>query len=372
MEQNNLINKLLSNFKENTIITIIYIITGVIIVISILYYVYIIKLENRECSIMESIYGTLNGKITSIADTNPESKYSLLDYYIKTAYNCCSGGSYKNDYVNICNLKHVLKQGCRGLDFEIFSINDEPVVATTTNKDMAIKETFNSVKFSEVLYILKHYAFSHGFSPNYKDPIILHLRFKSNNQNMFDKLSDIFEMYTNLLLGSNYSYENHGENFGNIKLLDLMGKIVIIVDKENNSFMENKPLLEYINMTSNSMFMRKLHYYDIKYSPDIAELQDYNKQNMTIAIPDNEINPENPSSIVVRETGCQMIAMRYQYTDNYLDEMIDFFNNKGSAFVLKPERLRYTAKYLTPPIKQDPALSYQPKEITTDYYNFKI
>lgn len=372
MEPNNFFDKFLTNFKEDAIINIIYIVISLIVIISILYYIYIVTLENRECSIMTNIYGTLNGKITSVNDTNPEFNNALLDYYIKTAYNCCSGGSYKNDYVNICNLKQVLKQGCRGLDFEIFSIEDEPVVATTTNKDMTIKETFNSVKFSEVFYILKHYAFSQGFSPNYKDPIILHLRIRSNNQKMFDKLTHIFEMYSDLLLASQYSYENHGKNFGNIKLLDLMGKIVIIVDKVNTSFMENEKFLEYINMTSNSMFMRSLHYYDIKYSPDILELQEYNKQNMSIAIPDNEINPENPSSIIVRESGCQMIAMRYQYTDNYLDEMNDFFNNKGSAFVLKPERLRNIVKYLADPIKQDPALSYQSRNISSDYYNLKI
>lgn len=372
MEQNNLINKILSNFKEDVIIRGIYILAALIIILAILYYIYIVNLENRECSFMSNLYGTLNGKITSINDTNPDFKNSLLDYYIKTAYNCCSGGSYKNDYVNICNLKNVLKQGCRGLDFEIFSIDDEPVVATTTNKDIVIKETFNFVKFSEVLYILKHYAFSQGFSPNYKDPIILHLRIKSNNQKMFDKIADLFGMYTELLLESKYSYENHGKNLGNIKLLDLMGKIVIIVDKVNTSFMENEKFLEYVNMTSNSMFMRSLHYYDIKYSPDIVELQEYNKQNMTIAMPDNEINPENPSSIIVRESGCQMIAMRYQYTDNYLDEIIDFFNNKGSAFVLKPERLRYIVKYLPVPQKQDPSLSYKSRDIITDYYKFQI
>ena len=357
MEQN-FIHKILTNFKENVIIRIIYIVIALIVIMTILYYIYIVTLENRECSIMTNIYGTLNGKITSIDDINPEFKNSFLDYYIKTAYNCCSGGSYKNDYVNICNLKNVLKQGCRGLDFEIFSIDDEPVVATTTNKEMVIKETFNSVKFSEVFYIIKHYAFSQGFDPNYKDPIIIHLRIRSNNQKMFDKLTHIFEMYNNLLLGSQYSYENHGKNFGNIKLLDLMGKIVIIVDKVNRSFMDNEKFLEYINMTSNSMFMRSLYYYDVKYSPDIAELQEYNKKNMSIAIPDNEINPENPSSIIVRESGCQMIAMRYQYTDNYLDEMIDFFNNKGSAFVLKPERLRHMVKYLPDPKKLDPSISY--------------
>ena len=52
----------------------------------------------------------------------------LYDYYIKTAYNACAGGSYKNDFVNICNLKAILKQGVRCLDFEIYSVDDKPPV----------------------------------------------------------------------------------------------------------------------------------------------------------------------------------------------------------------------------------------------------
>jgi len=321
---------------------------------------------------MTNIYGTLNNKIKPIDEKYKTFNNNLLDYYIKTAYNCCSGGNYKNDFVNTCNLINVLKQGCRGLDFEIYSIDDNPVVATSTSNNYYVKETYNYVNFSEVMNILSNYAFSQSTSPNYTDPIIIHLRIFSNNQKMFNKFSKIFETYNNLLLGKTYSYENQGRNIGNVPILDLKGKIVIIVDKSNTSFLDNKAFLEYVNITSNSIFMRALHYYDIKNTPDITELQNYNKQNMTIAMPDIGSNPQNPSGIVVRETGCQLIAMRYQYIDQYIEENTAFFNENGFGFVLKPERLRFIPVILPDPIPQKPELSYETRTISSNYYNFNI
>ena len=93
---------------------------------------------------------------------------------------------------------------------------------------------------------------------------------------------------------------------------------------------------------------------------------------MTIAMPDIGSNPQNPSGIVVRETGCQLIAMRYQYIDQYIEENIAFFNENGFAFVLKPERLRYIPVVLPDPTPQNPALSYEKRTVSSKYYNFNI
>jgi hypothetical protein len=364
-------NKLL-NLKENTISLFILFVIVIIIILAICYYLYNKNLYSSECKFMTNIYGTLNNKIKSIDIKYNTFNNNLLDYYIKTAYNCCSGGNYKNDYVNTCNLINVLKQGCRGLDFEIYSIDDNPVVATSTSNNYYVKETYNYVKFSEVMHILSNYAFSQSTAPNCTDPIIIHLRILSNNQKMFSKFAHLFESYNNLLLGKTYSYENQGKNIGNIPILNLKGKIIIMVDKTNTSFLDNHAFLEYVNITSNSIFMRALHYYDIKNTPDITELQNYNKQNMTIAMPDIGSNPQNPSGIVVRETGCQLIAMRYQYIDQYIEENIAFFNENGFAFVLKPERLRYIPVVLPDPTPQNPALSYEKRTVSSKYYNFNI
>ena len=125
-------------------------------------------------------------------------------------------------------------------------------------------------------------------------------------------------------------------------------------------------------MTSNSIFMRALNYYDVKYTPDLVELQDYNRKNMTIAMPDVGVNPPNPSGIIVREAGCQMIAMRYQYIDNYLEENVALFDNCGYAFCLKPERLRYIPVTNPDPTPQNPELSYATRTFSSDYYTFDI
>ena len=347
-------------------------IIGLIVLIILYYYFFILNLETRECSYMDELYSTINGNIRSISSADPECGYTFKDYYIKSAYNCCSGGSYKNDFVSTCNLKSILRQGVRGLDFEIYNIDDEPVVATSTNDEYFVKETYNSVKFADVMNVIVNYAFSGSTAPNPEDPIIFHLRIKSSNQDMYTKFASILKSYETYLLGKEYSYENRNTNLGDAKLLDLKGKIIIIVDRSNTAFMENEAFYEYVNMTSNSIFMRALRYYDIKYAPDLQELQVYNKKNMTIALPDKGSNPPNPSGMVVKEAGCQLIAMRYQYVDEYLLENALFFDRNGYAFVLKPERLRYVPETIPEPTAQKEELSYATREFSTNYYSFNI
>jgi hypothetical protein len=363
--------KNLSQMKESTTVVLISCIIFIIIIISFLVYFYFNGLRGRECKNMNKIYGDLNGKIRSI-DNSDQFNYTFKDYYIKTAYNCCSGGNYKNDYVDTCNLKTLLKQGVRGLDFEIFSINDGPVVATSTSDSYYVKETFNYVNFVDVMNIIRDYAFSTSTAPNSRDPIIIHLRIKSTNQTMYQNFAKLLENYDSILLSKDYDSENNGKNFGNVPIKNLLGKVVIIVDRSNISFLECPEFYRFVNMTSNSVFMRALHYYDIKYTPDMNELIDFNKQNMTIGMPDKGSNPENPSSLVMREMGCQLLAMRYQKIDVNIEENDIFFDEKGYAFVLKPENLRYIPVTVPLPPAQNPELSYATKTVKSDFYSFNI
>jgi hypothetical protein len=363
--------KSVTEMKESTAIFYLVTITLMIILIAFLYYFYYSFLRSKECSTMNSIYGDLNGKIRSI-DNSEQFNYTFKDYYIKTAYNCCSGGNYRNDYVDTCILKALLKQGVRGLDFEIFSIEDKPVVATSTSDSYYIKETFNYVDFGDVMKIIRDYAFSTATAPNGLDPIIIHLRIKSNNQEMYKNFAKLLEGFESLLMSKDYDSEYYGQNFGNVEIQKLMGKIVIIVDRSNTSFLECPEFYKFINMTSNSVFMRSLHYYDIKYTPDLNELINFNKQNMTIGMPDKGTNPENPSSVVMRETGCQLLGMRYQYIDVNIEENDIFFDENGYAFVLKPELLRYVPVTIPLPPPQNPELSYATRSVQSDFYKFDI
>jgi hypothetical protein len=222
--------------------------------------------------------------------------------------------------------------------------------------------------------IIRDYAFSTSTAPNSLDPIIIHLRIKSTNQTMYKNFAKLLENYTSILLSKDYDSEFNGKNFGNVEIKKLMGKVVIIVERSNLSFLECPEFYKFINLTSKSTFMRALHYYDIKYTPDMNELIDFNKQNMTIGMPDDKLSdPENPSAISMREMGCQLLAMRYsKIDDTNLKENNLFFDDNGYAFVLKPERLRHIPITVSLPPPQNPDLAYAPRIVQSDFYKFNI
>jgi hypothetical protein len=355
-------------FRVYMIMTFIF----VIIIIFISYMIHLSRLQKNNVKYMNTLYPTIDGNLRPINSADPDCSGNLYDYYIKSAYNACSGGGYKNDFVDIDVLKSVIKQGVRCLDFEIYSINNKPVVATSTSSSYHVKETFNSVDFALVMSTINNYAFSSGTTPNASDPLLIHLRCMSNNQNMYSTLASIFKTYTSIMLGPTYSYEVEGTNLGKVPLLLLKNKVILIIDRSNTAFLENQDLLEYVNMTSNSVFMRLSNYYNIKNNPDINELTEFNKQGMTMSTPDIGFDPVNPSGIICRTNGCQMVAMRYQYVDNNLMENTLFFDRAGYAFALKPPDLRYQIVTIDSPIEQNPALSYEDRLIETPYYTTTI
>jgi hypothetical protein len=289
---------------------------------------------------MSKLYPKVNGAIHPINNADPLCAGKLYDYFIKTAYNACSGGEYSYDYVDICNLKSILSTGTRCLDFALYSIHDNPVVATSINDDYYTKETYNSVPFSDVMKTIKDYAFATGTAPNNTDPIIIHLRIRSNNRKMYNNLTKIFQHYADIMLGNSFSYESGGHNLGEAHLLEFMNKVILVVDKRDQSFLQHDELLEYINLTSSSDYMRVYTFGDMENNADANELTFFNKRAMTMIIPDEKTNPSNPNGALCRETGCQMVAMRFQYNDGNLKAETDFFNTCGYAFCMKPKELR--------------------------------
>ena len=130
-----------------------------------------------------------------------------------------------------------------------------------------------------------------------------------------------------------------------------MNKVIIIVDKSNPHF-EDTPLKELVNICSNSVYMRALREYDVKNTPDFKELTDFNRNYLTMALPDVSANNTNPSPARAMSYGVQMTAMCYQNYDEQLDFYETFFRDAGHAFVLKPESLHAIPLNLTTPEEQ--------------------
>ena len=358
-----------SNFVLNLILFI-----SLIVIISYIIIQFVNKssLNYTNCINMNNIYKN-NPSISNINVNNSNYKYSLRDYYVKSAYNACSANlKNKNDYVNVCALKNCIKQGFRMLDFEVYSVNNKPVISTSSVNNYKTKGTYNSIPFSEVINIINTYAFSNATCPNPNDPLIIHLRIKSSNKKIYSEMADIiYNTLKNRMLGPKYSYENNGNNLGNIKLSELLGKIILSINKENSLFEDTK-LNEYVNIASYSPLLRCLTYDNIYNNNDITELTNYNKMCMTICIPNLSVSVDNYSSKLPMVYGCQFVAMCAQKNDYYMIEYNKKFNNAGSAFILKPIGLRYIPVTIPPPKLPPKSNSYASRSISSNFYNFKI
>ena len=351
---------------------IIYILAAILVFIMITWAYSTSTLKTRNCNNMNTLYKDFP-KLHNVNVSNDNYKHNLRDYYIKTAYNACSAGKYKNDYVDLCALKNCIKQGARCLDFEVYSVNNKPVISTSSVDDYTIKETYNSVPFADMLTTINRFAFSGSNCPNPNDPLLIHLRIMSNNKDIYTEMAkEIERIISYRTLGSKYSYESNGQNFGATKLSDLLGKIVIIVDKANPLFQDTE-LDEYVNIASNSIFMRAIRYsYGLKYAPDISEITEFNKKYMTICLPDLSANDNNPSAALAMKCGCQMTAMCMQNFDANMEYYDRYFNDVGTAFVLKPEPLRFVPTLIKAPTPAPKEYSYKERNTKTDYYSLTI
>jgi len=93
---------------------------------------------------------------------------------------------------------------------------------------------------------------------------------------------------------------------------------------------------------------------------------------MTFCIPDLSPYDTNFSAATAMKYGCQWIGMNFQNFDSNMEYYDLFFDKTGSAFVLKPENLRYVPATIPNPTPQDPNNSYTTRNVSSDYYSFSI
>jgi len=365
--------------EESTVSTattlFVYLVCFLLILIPVSYYIYAATTQQKsDCSNFDIMFGDKNNYITSIDNRFDKP---LRNYYIKSAYNCCCPGNYKNDFVEICALNDILKQGVRWLDVEVFSLNNMPVIAASTTDNYFEKETYNSIPFQDFLASINQNAFSE-FCPNPSDPIFIHIRFKSSNIDMYNSLTTIVQdnISNSRLLGDEYNYAYqvkysdpndpsfvYQANLGAVPLNTFMNKIVFVVSNKNNYFL-NTSFYEYINLLSYTPYCNLLTDYEVKFNPDIDELTIHNKKYMTFEIPDNSYNPSSPDSTAARTLGIQCVGMRYNVAStNLLIMNEEFFDSYGYAFVEKPYDLVYHEVVYEDPPKLPASQSFNARDI---------
>ena len=385
----NRVKGLMKNLKFSNKDMLFYFLVFIVIILITMISSYFTSINNRKKnnnSIMDSFYKNNNfgAKIRNTSTNDATYQHSLRDYYIMSSYNSCCGGDFYNDYVDLEPLRKVISQGARVLDFEIYDIphskNKRCAIAASSTNSVYQKGTFNYLDFGEVMSTIQKNAFNSSTCPNYQDPLFLHFRLKTNNTTVMNEMgTSLKSVFKNQLLGPEYGKEYDGNNLGTMKLSELKAphngiskpNVVILADKSNMNF-EGTDFENYVNMASGSNFLQLLRDYDVKYTPNSNNMINHNKKNMAITMPDYNRSSENGNISLHFAYGCQMICMCFQEPDSNLEYYMGKFTDNGTAFILKPENMRYQVTYLTQPKAQDPKLSYKERTISKPYFQHKL
>jgi len=299
--------------------------------------------QTQNCTnCVHSSHGTLSS-LQSITDM------PLSQYCIKSSYNSAISGKYVSENMLI----NVIKQGCRFIDFEIVydASNNAPYVAYTTDASFQTIDSKNKILLDKLLIC----AVNHGFSisaPNIKDPLLIQLRIKSNNPNVYKAVAkSVHATLSNKLFTKRFD--------ANTTLDDIMGKVVLIMDKtihlnyrSNTKCLTNDKdcydLTQFIQLESGSELMKKDSYasllkqktYPIYINDDDKTTNIY---NMHIAEPDTKDKNPNLSDFVLGY-GAQIVTSCFYKDDDELKKYEKFFSDNDYAFVPMSTAIKYFKK----------------------------
>jgi hypothetical protein len=339
----------------------------------VIYYRWEIRKEFTKSNKMEEMYKDIyKTKITSSINSSDQNfKYPLVDYYIKSSYNSCCAGNFYNSYVTLKALEVVINQGARLLDFQIYSINGEPVVGVSALPLSSLKGSYNYLNINDVFSIINDKAFT---CSNGEDPLFLNFRIYSNKKEIYPKLaSAIAEFFGNKLLSPAYGKEGiSGEIYdGSLTTKNMCleplsifkKKVIIMAHHETLNFKNPKnDFYQLVNLTDTSQGFSYKRFNKIKNTSDITSLKNTNKKVITCVMPDWSLLTDNYNTLINFNSGCQMNLMNYQNLDSNLRYYLNYFNNNSlqnggpSAFRLKPANLRFVGISIKRPTPQRPCL----------------
>lgn len=277
----------------------------------------------------------------------PEMYYSLplMDFCIKGSYN----SAFTGKFINVDMLIYQLSRGCRFFDFEVFYIQNpeskifSPQVAYSIDDSYSAMDCENSILLDNILSVLASNAFSTKNSPNSKDPLFINLRIKSNKTEIYKAVASSIDFTIKDTL-----YK--GSVTKKTKMNDLMGKIVLSIDKTINISYKDYTncdkndkncynLTKYTNIESGgenlllSRYVNKLNEKNITLSIKDDNLST-NVENMNLVLPD--VLPENAPNPDIKQFvlyhGCQIVPFKFYQKDNSLYKYEEFFNDtKGGT-----------------------------------------
>jgi hypothetical protein len=269
------------------------------------------------------------------------SKYpdlTLKDYVIKTSYNT----AYTGSKMSMKAITYVLTRGYRFLDFEIFMVDGAPCVGYSEEPKNRTITSSNTLPLGQVFYNI----ITNGFSaptPNGNDPLFIQLRIKTTDTAGYEMIAKSIHKNLKTRLYS-------GEVNGMTPLGNIMGKIVIVIDKKIAPKYDSYPVCEkmgneecfnlskYVNLESGGDNLRTYKYSHILEQtttpPHIKDDGTTDTTYLKMAFPDVKQTAGNPVlAPFITDYGVQFVASRLYIVDTNLKAYENTFNDGGMAFL---------------------------------------
>ena len=320
-----------------------YIILFFVVIIIIFILIYISNKLNLRYNTCSKLNKESNTNVLSIENIdNFNTNTPLNEYFIKTAYNCCCIGNFKNDYVDACALKNCASYGVRALDFQIYSLNNKPIVSASSVSSNQYKEIYNYINFYDAMNYVRKFFIDDGTNVNCKDPLFLIFRLHTTNEPVYTMMAQALNRvfgYASVMGNMIYILPNN-TTLDTTPLSSLMRRVVIIVDPsygDKSAFLNNN-LSNFTSMVTGVTINNIYRESDLLGVVAVNRTNGYTtdiSNNLCILYPQLQSNKNNYDFVTSGIFNyVSFIGMNFQYKDQFLIEYnTKFF--KSCAFIQK-------------------------------------
>lgn len=317
----------------------------IVIVIS-FYIIYRLIVRRQTLLAINPLEKTLEELIENFQETMPTIRNTnnlslpIKEYLCFSSWNSCvtSGNN-----VSLSQLEKVIQNGCRFLDFEVYNISGTPEIGYSSSGYVAGQELpeleTDTIPFIDICNKIVSTP-----SPNSNDPLFIHLRIKSNNIEILEKMAES-------LVSSGIENRLYDKNVNeNTLLSELQNHYVLVID---NTYVPNidkvacpkgcKTDIRYmINMFSgtNEMSSIKLSH---QLQQDVRPLQKKDENNTNVSklkLVTHDVGTHHQTKNsdewkkLIMDYKIQIIPFKFYYNDDALHEYKNFFSEYGHrAFI---------------------------------------
>jgi hypothetical protein len=305
-------------------------------------------------------------KVTRVAPLGCPQPYRLCDYHVASSAYSVFPGAQLYDYVSDSILPMVIKAGPRLVELDIYTDDQDKPVVGLKNQKLGVDYAYNTVPFSACCVSIANNAFNSIASPASSDPFMLSLVFHTDKNTVINAAAETLKQTCQkFMLDPKYSYTR--TNLAIEPVCNLQNKLIIV----SGNSVKGTLMEELVNLSWDTSNLRRMTYTQAAQVHDHEELIDFNRNNITMVVPDADGDLVNKNSEILFTYGCQWNLMNYGSADSVMEFYIGEFQD--NSFVLKPAALRplKPKKYKVPTLP-DPSVSFQPMRKTSPIYDVTV